>query len=189
MSEVQHLKRKLGLGQAVALGVGGTLGGGIFVLVGSADGQAGPRVLLAFVIALGAALCIRCHTLSWSRVFHEQAEPAWPRVGPSARDGAISTAGSRHRDFRRQSVWSAAGAWRIGLDPAGTRSSDGATYREALSHMGDGGTYRLSDGLVDREPGSIQLGFRKGGLAKRSARRSLGLFIGASKAGRAGDHG
>src|SRR5215467_6147372 len=52
------LERNLGLAQAVALGVSGTLGGGIFVLVGSAVGRAGPAALLAFVIAFGAALCI-----------------------------------------------------------------------------------------------------------------------------------
>jgi APA family basic amino acid/polyamine antiporter len=58
VSNVQHLKRNLGLGQAVALGVSGTLGGGIFVLVGSAVGQAGPGALLAFLIAFAAASCI-----------------------------------------------------------------------------------------------------------------------------------
>jgi len=52
------LRRTLGLGQTVALGVSGTLGGGIFVLVGSAVGQAGPAALLAFALAFASALCI-----------------------------------------------------------------------------------------------------------------------------------
>ena len=58
MNEAQHLRGTLGLGQAVALGVSGTLGGGIFVLVGSAVGHAGPAALLAFAPAFAGALCI-----------------------------------------------------------------------------------------------------------------------------------
>lgn len=49
------LQRALTLPQAVALGVGGTIGGGIFVLVGQAAGLAGPGVLLAFALAFVAA--------------------------------------------------------------------------------------------------------------------------------------
>lgn len=52
------LRRVLTLREAVALGVGGTIGGGIFVLVGAAAGRAGPGVLLAFVLAFGASLLI-----------------------------------------------------------------------------------------------------------------------------------
>lgn len=50
-----QLRRALGLRQAVAIGVGGTVGGGIFVLVGVAAGQAGPAALLAFGAAFVAA--------------------------------------------------------------------------------------------------------------------------------------
>jgi APA family basic amino acid/polyamine antiporter len=46
------------LGHAVAIGVGGTVGGGIFVLVGAAAGLAGPAALLAFPLAFGASLAI-----------------------------------------------------------------------------------------------------------------------------------
>jgi APA family basic amino acid/polyamine antiporter len=53
-----ELRRELGLGQAVAIGVGGTVGGGIFVLVGAAAGLAGPAALLAFLVAFGASLAI-----------------------------------------------------------------------------------------------------------------------------------
>lgn len=52
------LRRTLGLGQTVALGVSGTLGGGIFVLVGSVVGNAGPAAPLAFLLAFASALCI-----------------------------------------------------------------------------------------------------------------------------------
>jgi APA family basic amino acid/polyamine antiporter len=51
-----RLPRTIGRGRAVALGLSGTFGGGIFVLVGPAVGYAGPGVLLAFVIAFLAAL-------------------------------------------------------------------------------------------------------------------------------------
>jgi APA family basic amino acid/polyamine antiporter len=51
-----RLRRTLGLGRAVALGLSGTIGGGIFVLVGPATGQAGPGILIAFMLAFGAAL-------------------------------------------------------------------------------------------------------------------------------------
>jgi len=53
-----RLRRVLTLREAVALGVGGTIGGGIFVLVGAAAGRAGPGALLAFVLAFGASLLI-----------------------------------------------------------------------------------------------------------------------------------
>lgn len=52
------LHRVLGLPEAVALGVGGTVGGGIFVLVGVAAGLAGPGALAAFGLAFAAALVI-----------------------------------------------------------------------------------------------------------------------------------
>jgi basic amino acid/polyamine antiporter, APA family len=53
-----QLRRVLSLREAVALGVGGTIGGGIFVLVGAAAGRAGPGALLAFVLAFGVSLLI-----------------------------------------------------------------------------------------------------------------------------------
>ena len=46
----QRLQQTLGLRGAVALGVGGTVGGGIFVLVGVAAEAAGPGALLAFAL-------------------------------------------------------------------------------------------------------------------------------------------
>src|SRR6266536_1748315 len=54
----QRLLRVLTLREAVALGIGGTIGGGIFVLVGAEAGRAGPGALLAFVLAFGLSLLI-----------------------------------------------------------------------------------------------------------------------------------
>ncbi|HLI51208.1 MAG TPA: amino acid permease [Thermomicrobiaceae bacterium] len=50
-----RLRRALDLRAAVALGVGGTIGGGIFVLIGTAAGRAGPAVLVAFGLAFVAS--------------------------------------------------------------------------------------------------------------------------------------
>lgn len=53
-----QLHRALGLREAIGIGVGGTIGGGIFVLVGGAAGLAGPAALLAFGMAFLASLLI-----------------------------------------------------------------------------------------------------------------------------------
>jgi APA family basic amino acid/polyamine antiporter len=53
-----QLRRALGLRGAVALGVGGTIGGGIFVLVGHTAALAAPAALLAFGLAFIASLII-----------------------------------------------------------------------------------------------------------------------------------
>jgi basic amino acid/polyamine antiporter, APA family len=57
-SSPTRLRRELGLRGAVALGVGGTIGGGIYVLVGRAAGVAGPAALISFTLAFIAALAI-----------------------------------------------------------------------------------------------------------------------------------
>lgn len=48
--------RELGLQEAVALGIGGTVGGGILVLVGATERLAGPAMVLAFVVAFVPSL-------------------------------------------------------------------------------------------------------------------------------------
>jgi APA family basic amino acid/polyamine antiporter len=53
-----RLRAHLGLRGAVALGVGGTVGGGIFVLTGVAARSAGSGAWLAFVFGLGAVALI-----------------------------------------------------------------------------------------------------------------------------------
>jgi APA family basic amino acid/polyamine antiporter len=52
------LRRELTLRGAVALGIGGTVGGGVYVLVGAAAREAGPGALLAFVLGFLASLLI-----------------------------------------------------------------------------------------------------------------------------------
>lgn len=52
------LRRELGLKEAVALGLGGTIGGGIFVLIGETAGRAGPAALASFAFAFFASLAI-----------------------------------------------------------------------------------------------------------------------------------
>lgn len=59
----QNETATLGLGAAIALGVGGTIGGGIFSLIGVAVKQAGPGALMSFGLAFGAALLLAlCYT-------------------------------------------------------------------------------------------------------------------------------
>src|SRR5689334_21711482 len=53
-----QLRRVLGLRETVALGIGGTIGGAIFVLLGVAIRQAGPGVLLSFSLAFLTTLFI-----------------------------------------------------------------------------------------------------------------------------------
>jgi basic amino acid/polyamine antiporter, APA family len=53
-----RLRGELGVGGAVALGVGGTIGGGIFVLIGVAAEVTGPGTLLAFVLGLAVVALI-----------------------------------------------------------------------------------------------------------------------------------
>lgn len=58
VDEQPVLRRQLRLRGAVALGVGGTIGGGIFVLVGTAAGATGPATPIAFALAFCCALLI-----------------------------------------------------------------------------------------------------------------------------------
>ena len=52
------LRRHLGVRESIALGIGGVLGAGIFVLSGIASGRAGPAVIVAFVLAFAASLLL-----------------------------------------------------------------------------------------------------------------------------------
>lgn len=47
----KQLVRTLGLGQILMLGIGGTMGAGVFVLTGHAAGMVGPAVILVFLLA------------------------------------------------------------------------------------------------------------------------------------------
>jgi len=50
MNENDNLKRNLGLFSITMLGIGATIGAGVFVLTGHAAGEAGPAVILAFAL-------------------------------------------------------------------------------------------------------------------------------------------
>ena len=50
MNENNSLKRNLGLFSITMLGIGATIGAGVFVLTGHAAGEAGPAVILAFAL-------------------------------------------------------------------------------------------------------------------------------------------
>jgi len=58
MAEVNTYKRSLGLFELVSLGVGGTIGSGIFVVPGIAARESGPWSLLAWVIVALSASCV-----------------------------------------------------------------------------------------------------------------------------------
>ena len=56
------LKRSIGLGQLVAIGIGSTVGTGIFFVLSEATPEAGPAVVLSFVIAgITAGLTALCY--------------------------------------------------------------------------------------------------------------------------------
>jgi len=57
-SEGEELRRDMGLGALVLMGVGGTVGAGIFVVTGTAAAHyAGPAIALSFLIASVCCLC------------------------------------------------------------------------------------------------------------------------------------
>ncbi len=58
MTEINRYKRSLGLPELVSLGVGGTIGSGIFVVPGVAAKLSGPWSLLAWLIVALSASCV-----------------------------------------------------------------------------------------------------------------------------------
>ncbi len=58
MTEAGTYKRSLGLFELVSLGVGGTIGSGIFVVPGVAAKLSGPWSLLAWLIVAMSASCV-----------------------------------------------------------------------------------------------------------------------------------
>jgi amino acid transporter len=69
MTEVNTYKRSLGLYELVSLGVGGTIGSGIFVVPGIAAGLSGSWSLLAWVIVAVSASCVLLSLASVSSRF------------------------------------------------------------------------------------------------------------------------
>ena len=58
MAEAGTYRRSLGLVELVSLGVGGTIGSGIFVVPGVAAKLSGPGSLIAWVIVALSASCV-----------------------------------------------------------------------------------------------------------------------------------
>lgn len=63
--EARTYRKSLGLFSLVSLGVGGTIGSGIFVVPGIAAGIAGPGSLLAWAVVAVSATCVAL-SLSWT---------------------------------------------------------------------------------------------------------------------------
>jgi amino acid transporter len=51
-------KKSLGLFELVSLGIGGTIGSGIFIVPGIVAGIAGPSSIIAWIFALTSASCV-----------------------------------------------------------------------------------------------------------------------------------
>ncbi|MDD1716544.1 MAG: APC family permease [Methanolinea sp.] len=66
--EKSDYRRRLGLIELVSLGIGGTIGSGIFVVPGIAAGTLGSWSLLAWVIVAGSATCVML-SLAWIAPF------------------------------------------------------------------------------------------------------------------------
>jgi amino acid transporter len=64
MTEETSYRKSLGLVELVSLGVGGTIGSGIFVVPGIAAGIAGPSSILAWAIVALSACCVAL-SLAW----------------------------------------------------------------------------------------------------------------------------
>jgi amino acid transporter len=64
MKEETEYRKSLGLVELVSLGVGGTIGSGIFVVPGIAAGIAGPSSILAWAIVALSACCVAL-SLAW----------------------------------------------------------------------------------------------------------------------------
>jgi APA family basic amino acid/polyamine antiporter/amino acid efflux transporter len=58
VSSARRDQHKIGLREATSIGVGGVVGAGIFVLSGTASAQAGPAVIVSFVLAFLASLSL-----------------------------------------------------------------------------------------------------------------------------------
>jgi basic amino acid/polyamine antiporter, APA family len=117
-AQLRALPRRLGLSGAVALGVGGTVGGGIFVLIGIAVQAAGAGAWLAFVLGLGLVALI-------ALPYTEVATRA-PRAG-GGYAFVQATMGSRWGFFMG---WGYAAAWLLG---SGYVTTGFGRYLHALS--------------------------------------------------------
>jgi basic amino acid/polyamine antiporter, APA family len=114
------MRGDLGVGGAVALGVGGTIGGGIFVLIGVAAEAAGPGALLAFVLGLAVvALIALPYTELTARAPRAGGGYAFTQTVLGGRWGFVMG-------------WGYAGAWLLG---SGYVTTGFGSYAESLSGL------------------------------------------------------
>jgi APA family basic amino acid/polyamine antiporter len=115
-----RLRGDLGVGGAVALGVGGTIGGGIFVLIGVAAEAAGPGALLAFAIGLAVVALIA--------VPYTELTARAPRAG----GGYAFTQAALGGRWGFAMGWGYGGAWLLG---SGYVTTGFGHYVESLSGL------------------------------------------------------
>lgn len=72
---VQRAEKRIGLREAVCLGIGGVIGAGIFVLSGPASGTAGPAVVVSFAIAFVASMLLGFCYAELASLFPEAGGP------------------------------------------------------------------------------------------------------------------
>ena len=89
------LKRSVGSLDLTALGIGAVIGTGIFVVIGEGIGEAGPAVILSFVLAGAHVPCSRrCPTRSWRRRSRSRAARTRTPTPRSASSWPGSSAGT-----------------------------------------------------------------------------------------------
>ncbi len=77
MDEKKNYKKSLGLFELVSLGVGGTIGSGIFVVPGISAGIAGPSSLFAWLIVAISAFTVM-FSLAWASSKYPSTGAFWP---------------------------------------------------------------------------------------------------------------
>ena len=96
MTDETGYRKSLGLVELVSLGVGGTIGSGIFVVPGIAAGITGPSSILAWVIVALSACCVAL-SLAWIRHAPRLEQPSPPSSNPCSDRG--------YRESSSRSTW------------------------------------------------------------------------------------
>ena len=79
--KTQSFRKSLGLFELVSLGVGGTIGSGIFIAPGVAASISGPASLLAWLIVAISASCVPYFACSDFITIQRDKEFFWPFLG------------------------------------------------------------------------------------------------------------
>ena len=89
-----QLNRAVGLLDLTALGIGAIIGTGIFVILGEAIGDAGPAIILSFVLAGVTCASPRSPTPSWRPRSRSAAPPTRTATRPWGSSSPGSSAGT-----------------------------------------------------------------------------------------------